>query len=158
LLETKELREASARLLREKIDDLQKNYDSPKIVVLGDFNENPTDDPVLKVLKAEPVKDIAKSESLYNLSANWLKPGRGTLKFQSQWFVFDQIMVTGNLFISGKGIYAKPDDAKIVDFPFLFQPDEKFGGQKLFRTYYGFDYQGGFSDHLPVLIQLQTID
>jgi len=158
LLETKELRETSARLLREKIDDLQKNYESPKIVVLGDFNENPQDYPILQILKAENAIDPFSGESLYNLSANWPKPGRGTMKFQSQWFVFDQIMVTGNLLISEKGISAKPDDAKIVDLPFLFQPDEKFGGQKLFRTYYGFDYQGGFSDHLPVMIQLQTID
>jgi len=158
LLETKELREASARLLREKIDDLQKNYESPKIVVLGDFNENPQDYPILQILKAENAIDPFSGESLYNLSANWPKPGRGTMKFQSQWFVFDQIMVTGNLLISEKGIYATPDNAKIVDLPFLFQPDEKFGGQKLFRTYYGFDYQGGFSDHLPVMIQLQTID
>lgn len=158
LLETKELREASARLLRKKIDEVQENYQSPKIIVLGDFNENPTDDPVLKVLKAEPIKEMIKGDWLYNLSADWLNPGKGTMKFQSQWFVFDQIMVTGNLLISGKGVSTKPENAEIIDLPFLFQPDEKFGGLKLFRTYYGFDYQGGFSDHLPVMIQLQIID
>jgi exonuclease III len=156
LLETKELRVASARLLREKIDEIQRKFQNSKIVVMGDFNENPQDFPILQLLNAEPVQEIVKSNSLYNLSSDWLKPGSGTMKFQSQWFVFDQIMVTGSLLDPQNGIFVKPEDAKIVDLPFLFQPDEKFGGKKLYRTYYGFDYQGGFSDHLPVIIDLQN--
>jgi hypothetical protein len=35
-------------------------------------------------------------------------------------------------------------------------PDEKFGGTKPFRTFLGFKYLGGFSDHLPILLILEA--
>ena len=44
--------------------------------------------------------------------------------------------------------------AIIFNAPFLLEPDNTYLGQKPFRTFNGFKYQGGFSDHLPVFVDL----
>jgi hypothetical protein len=46
------------------------------------------------------------------------------------------------------------DGGVIFDADFLLEKDEKNMGVKPFRTYSGFSYKGGFSDHLPVYIDL----
>lgn len=153
-LETQELREDAARLLKALIDNVKKKHRNPKIVITGDFNENPDSEIFKSELGVEPFVQNYSESAIYNLSNSWLKPGKGTLKFQSQWFVFDQFMITGSMLNKGNSVFVKPESASIIDFPFLLEEDKKYGGQKPFRTYNGFDYQGGFSDHLPVILRI----
>jgi len=158
LLETKEYRELAATRLNEILVEIQHKHFSPKIVIVGDFNENPDSEIFPKFLGTiESIGDI-ESEKLYNLSKNWLKPDFGTLKYQSQWSVFDQILVSGAFLNAKSGIETKPENSQILKLPFLFVNDAKFGGRKPFRTYYGFEYTGGFSDHLPVLLYFNRAD
>jgi len=156
LLETKSLRKAEATLLRSKVDELNEKYRSPKIVIVGDFNDNPEDETLSEILMAKKVGQPINENQLYNLFFDWSKINQGTLKYQSQWFIFDQIIVSGSLLSVDSGIFVKPENARILALPFLLEEDPKFGGQKPFRTYYGFSYNGGFSDHLPVLLQLNN--
>ncbi len=156
LLETKDLRTAAATLLRNKVDELNMKYKSPKIVILGDFNDNPEDESLSKILKAGRVEKQIVENSLYNLFFDLKRDNQGTLKYQSQWFIFDQVIVSASLFSNNSGLFVKPENAKILDFPFLLEDDKKFGGKKPFRTYYGFTYNGGFSDHLPILLRLNS--
>lgn len=158
VLETRELRVAAASLLKDKIDGLFSLLADPKIIILGDFNENPSDGAITSVLQAEIPGEMIENERLYNLSACWEKPNLGTLKFQSQWYVFDQIIVSGALLLPTNNLHTKQSDATIVNLPFLQEDDKKFGGKKPFRTYNGFQYQGGFSDHLPVMLNLTVIE
>ena len=154
LMETKSLRKAAANLLRDKVDELIVKYKSPKIVIVGDFNDNPEDESLTEVLEAVKTEQPIVQNQLYNLFYDFERSDKGSLKFQSQWFLFDQIIVSGSLLSANSGIYTKPENARILSLPFLLEEDKKFGGQKPFRTYYGFSYNGGFSDHLPVLLQL----
>ena len=155
-LETKSLRKTAATLLRTKIDELNLKYQSPKIVILGDFNDSPEDESMSEILMAKKVEQPIAETQLYNLFFERQRINSGTLKYQSQWFIFDQIIVSGSLLTANSGIHTKPENAKILALPFLLEEDVKFGGQKPFRTYYGFSYNGGFSDHLPVMLQLNT--
>jgi hypothetical protein len=127
-------------------------------VIVGDFNDNPEDESIKEILLANKVEMPIVGEGLYNLFYDVKRAESGTLKFQSQWFVFDQIIVSGSLLSAKSGIYAKPENAQILSFPFLLEQDEKYGGLKPFRTYYGYTYNGGFSDHLPVLLKLNTFN
>lgn len=43
---------------------------------------------------------------------------------------------------------------EIYRHPLLLEEDEKFLGQKPFRTYYGPQWHGGASDHLPIVLLL----
>ena len=156
LLETKPIRIEAARLLRQKVIGLNEKYSSPKIVILGDFNDQPNDESIKDHLGAVKVLDQIEPTSLYNLSADWQGNGFGTLKYQLQWSVFDQIIVSGSLLKTGHGLYTAPENASILKQSFLFEKDEKYGGLKPKRVYIGFKYNGGFSDHLPVLLNLES--
>jgi endonuclease/exonuclease/phosphatase family metal-dependent hydrolase len=158
LLETKDLRIAAAKLLRNKVDELNLKYNSPKIIILGDFNDNPEDESMTEVLKAERVEQPVSENKLYNLFFDLKRDNQGSLKFQSQWFIFDQVIVSGSLISNNKALHVQPENAKILALPFLLENDKKFGGKKPFRTYYGYSYNGGFSDHLPVLLKLNSAD
>ncbi|WP_167605018.1 endonuclease/exonuclease/phosphatase family protein [Maribellus sediminis] len=155
LLETRPWRNKAATLLREKVDSILMVHQHAKIVIMGDFNDQPEDESIQRHLKAGELTAPPKPRKLYNLSLGWAAPDVGTLKYQSQWNTFDQIIVSGAL-LGAKGIYTKPGWATIIDNAFLFEQDERYGGRKLKRTYIGYTYNGGFSDHLPVKLKLGT--
>jgi endonuclease/exonuclease/phosphatase family metal-dependent hydrolase len=76
---------------------LQVNSDV-KVILMGDFNDSPTDRSVLDVLKASPIS--AKHDTsvvLYNMAYALSKQGRGSHKFQEKWDLIDQMMVTSPL-------------------------------------------------------------
>lgn len=155
LMETRGRRQQAANRLYSEVVKLKSKYYNPLIIITGDFNDQPDDDSMVKNLKAS-LNPGKESKKLYNLSYLWQKQGRGTLKHQSVWNVFDQIIVSGSVLNAEKRLFAAPSDASIVEAPFLFQKDERYNSRKLFRTYDGFRYQGGYSDHLPVLLMLRV--
>ena len=146
--ETIKLRALAANTLRHKVDSLLFLQQTiPKIVIMGDFNDTP-DDPSIKDV-------LCKGEVLLNLFDNCTKLGfDGTLKHHYTWQIFDQIIVSNSLVDNEKGLLYKKNSATIFHADFLFEKDESFGGVKLFRTYVGPKYYGGYSDHLPVYIDL----
>ena len=96
------------------------------------------------------------SGEMINLSSNWMTKSVKTLKNQYTWEVFDQWIVSDS-FLESNGCF-EFSTSEIFDAGFLLEPDTKFGGVKPKRTYIGFKYQEGFSDHLPVLIRVQLIN
>jgi len=156
LLETRSLRNRAANLLRQKVDSLFQKNASPGIIIMGDFNDQPTDASLLEHLKAENLSSIIHPEKLYNLSTNWMQADKGTLKYQSQWFVFDQIIVSGALLNAKSGLFTESDWASIYFGSFLLEEDQTHGGMKPYRTYVGYRYNGGFADHLPVKLRLES--
>ncbi len=155
LLETKELRNQAAALLKQKCDSLFQVNEDAAIIILGDFNDQPQDESIRQFLQAEPVADNLQAKKLYNLSSHWGEEGRGSLKYQSQWFVFDQAIVSAPLIEPKTEESVRISRAETVNASFLFEPDERYGGERLNRTYYGYDYKGGFSDHLPIKLTLE---
>lgn len=151
--ETERARMQAARTLKQKIDELTNERPQSKIVVVGDFNDTPDNESLLIGLEARVSDGTAVSGELVNLSALWSQ--QGTIKHQQTWQVFDQIIVSDNL-LSGVGLSCTPQDAKIVELPFLFEDDPTWGGKRLSRTYRGYEYAGGFADHLPVLLNLKV--
>jgi len=154
-LETTEWRFKAAQLLKQKTDSLFQLNTNSKIIILGDFNDQPSDNSILQILDAHPYSDESQSGLLYNLSSVWGKKGKGSLKYQSQWFVFDQVIVSASLIKNDPNSGIKISEAQIADNNFLLEPDERYGGERPKRTYYGFEYQGGFSDHLPVKLRIE---
>lgn len=151
LMETRGARQRAASSLAAEVDKLRQKFCEPLIIITGDFNDQPDDISLTGCLNATLVPG-SDPDRLYNLSHLWLKSGKGTLKHQSQWNIFDQLIVSGSLLNNSRKLYSDPSDAVILDLPFLLQPDERYLGMKLFRTYEGFRYTGGYSDHLPVLL------
>ncbi len=148
----------AALTLRADIDSLMLVKPHAKVIIMGDFNDTPEDDSIIKGLRAFPPDDIKKHEELLHLFTNKNDLGHiGTLKFQHMWQIFDHIIVSRPLFEATSGIRYKPGSAKIFKSDFLLTEDERYLGQKLFRTYVGPRYTGGISDHLPVFIDLEFV-
>lgn len=151
-LESEDRRIYVASVLRLKIDSLFAKNSRSNIVIMGDFNDYPTNVSMLKTLKALPPSDSISSTSLYNLMFPIHAAGKGSHKHDGEWGTLDQIIVSGNLLNTANGIFTLPTDAHVFDADFLLVNDEKFLGKTPFRTYNGMKYQGGYSDHLPVFV------
>ena len=153
-LESEDRRIFVASVLRHKVDSLFVNNSRPNILIMGDFNDYPTNESILKVLKAEPPTEKASNSSLYNLMYPIHFAGKGSHKHEGEWGALDQIIVSGNLLNPGNNIFTLVSDTHVFDADFLLINDDKFLGKEPFRTYNGMKYQGGFSDHLPVYVDL----
>ncbi len=143
---------AAARTLRQLTDSLQASQQC-HIVIMGDLNDNPFDLSVNEILGACTDTIHSCHSGLFNLLAPWMrKPNMGSHKFQGQWDIIDHIIVSESLAIcSGRLCMPK---AEIFAPEFLLTPDEAYTGRRIFRTYNGMRYEGGFADHLPVKAKL----
>jgi endonuclease/exonuclease/phosphatase family metal-dependent hydrolase len=143
-LESESYRRTVAAMILKKTDSLFIAEKVPNILIMGDFNDYPTDRSLLLDLKAGAPVSLPDSAKLYNLMLPFNgDPEVGTNKYQADWGILDQIIVSGSLLKQSKG-------AHIFNADFLLIQDERWLGRKPFRTYHGMVYQGGFSDHLPV--------
>ena len=153
-LSTEKNRLYVASVLKSETDSLFSLNRKVKIVILGDFNDQPDNKSLQNILKAGFPDNIPESGQLYNLSfCNSKRTGCGTHKYQGNWSILDQVIVSGDL-LHEDGIYLLKDAYHIFAPPFLLEPDDKFLGRKPYRTYSGYKYHGGYSDHLPVYVDL----
>ena len=151
---TKPLRALAASTLRLKTDSLLNLNNRSNIIIMGDFNDTPSDVSIKVALGAKSPDETISLNSLYNLAAPLALKGKGTNKYRGKWSLIDQIIVSGNLLI-GKKLKTFPKLFQIFSPDFLLENDEPNLGMKPYRTYSGFKYNGGFSDHLPVLLDLK---
>jgi len=156
IMETLKYRRLAAETLKKAIHDLKTKYPYSKIICTGDFNDNPDDVSLSQVLETKGIDNPVIPDEMINLSLGWLSKSVKTIKNQYNWDVFDQWIVS-EPFLENKGCL-KFIKAEIFDADFLLEPDLKFGGVKPKRTYVGYKYQVGFSDHLPVLLRLQLLN
>ena len=156
-LETVGSRSCSAAILRAKVDSIMaaapEGY-QPKVIMMGDLNDCPTDPSVYDVLRARHPSEREEGCLINLFGKNEGLGFEGTLKHQADWQIFDQIIVTEGLMNTGEGLRYQEGSARIFHAGFMLEDDETYHGKKLFRTYIGPRYFGGFSDHLPVYIDL----
>ncbi|NVO20478.1 MAG: endonuclease [Bacteroidetes bacterium] len=154
-LETIPKRKFVASVLKANVDSLQKINPMSKIIIMGDFNDESTDESVDQVLKAKRDSINLAPTDLYNMmtgaGTSW---NRGTIKDKELWLTIDQFIVSASILQETGHLHATPHSAHILDAPFLLQDDDAWFGSKPFRTYYGPKYIGGFSDHLPIYLDL----
>jgi endonuclease/exonuclease/phosphatase family metal-dependent hydrolase len=146
--ESETYRRQVARLVRASVDSLFASQPKANILIMGDFNDYPSNKSLLVDLHAmEPQREPIDG-NLYNLMLPLEGiPGLGTNKQQAEWGILDQLLISSNLLPKTKG-------ANIFSPDFLLLEDERWLGKKPFRTYNGMVYQGGYSDHLPVWLDL----
>ncbi len=159
MMESEERRMFVASLVRAKADSIFKADAVPKIIIMGDLNDYPENKSMMEVLRAKTEYDNPNPKELYNLA--WYmqnKKGMGSHKYQGEWGVLDQIVLSGGLLKQNNKLYTSIDNAKTWNQPFLLEKDVQHVGYKPFRTYIGYKYNGGFSDHLPVYLDLFDAD
>tara|TARA_R110002073_G_scaffold279026_1_gene442989 strand:- start:254444 stop:255394 length:951 start_codon:yes stop_codon:yes gene_type:complete len=142
--ETQPNRIKAAHLVHEIIATIRQETIDPKIVIMGDFNDNPT---------SPSIKQHLVSENFYNPFESMYDSGRGTATHEKNWYLFDQIIISRNFFIEDVNALTYKQ-AEIFEEHFLKSWKGKHKGSP-FRTYIGKWHQGGVSDHFPVYITVE---
>ena len=144
----------AASTLRQIVDSIHLKNRKCKLFIMGDFNDEPSDESIQKILKASPIASPLKFKELYNLSFDDYKRGGGTITYKEidhTWYLFDQIIVSGSV-LNGTGLVTKGKKYHI------FKTDWLLRDGRPYRTYQGPIYKGGFSDHLPIFIDLYYVE
>ncbi len=110
------------------------------IVIVGDFNDE-ADSPALQYLVRHGFVNVTAS-------ATGRHGAKATYRYQYQWESIDHVLVS-------KSWSHRVTEAFINDAPFLLEDDQKYGGVKPLRTFNGYRYQRGFSDHLPLVVRFR---
>ncbi len=147
--ETEHKRVKAATVLREKVDALLKKDPMTKIVIMGDFNDYPTNNSVYKTLRAKGTPDFENGQ-LFNMAYQLQKEGVGTYNYRGDWGMLDQMIVSNGLYSPDKGVKVAHDKCLILQKDWMMYTDKKYGDRKPSRSYGGPNYFGGYSDHLPV--------
>lgn len=147
---TRPRRNAAAALTRYHVDSLLAIDPQAKIFVMGDFNDDPSNESLRKILRAAPKASKLKEGELYNVMYPLFKKGIGSLNYRDGLNLFDQIIVSQALVGKDLSSY-KFRIARVFNSPFLMQKDGQYKGYPL-RSFAGTVWQGGFSDHFPVYV------
>lgn len=144
------LREAAGRLCKAIADSLWTVNPAQGVVVMGDLNDDPQDRSCSEALGAVRERQQAVDHGFYNPFWWILDNGVGTLCYNGQWNLFDQIIVSGNLAAGTPNglLYWK---ATVHNFPFLRTKSGQYRNYPL-RTYSRGQFLNGFSDHFPTEI------
>ncbi|HBF87342.1 MAG TPA: endonuclease [Bacteroidales bacterium] len=154
-LESEQNRVYVANVLKNTVDSIFKTDKRANIIIVGDLNDGVEDKSVKDVLEANITYDNIKANKLYNFSYYLQKnKGLGSHKYNGEWGVLDHLIVSGSLIDQENDLYTTKDNAHIFNATFLLEKDEAHFGYKPFRTYIGYKFNDGYSDHLPVFIDL----
>lgn len=155
IMETQRYRRIAAETLRDAVRLVQIRQPKAKIVCAGDFNDTPKDVSLATVLASQSDDDPAIDGELVNLSFLWSTEEIQTIKNKFRWEIFDQFIVS-DYFLKESSCF-RFQNAEIFKAGFLLEPDISYGGVKPKRTYIGFKYNNGFSDHLPVVLRFNLL-
>jgi exonuclease III len=144
-------RKAVGHILRTFTDSIQQQAKS-NIIIMGDLNDTPEDESVATSLGACISKEPCTT-NLINLMGPLLSDASiGTHKYGGHWSIIDQFIVSTSLMNNTRGWHIQ--EAHVYKASFLLKPDKNRSGHTPFRTFLGFKYEGGFSDHLPIYADL----
>lgn len=148
-----------ARTMRRIVDSLIAADPRAKIILMGDFNDDPVDKSVKRGLRVcHSPKNLLPAD-LFTPMTKLYKTGIGSLAYRDTWNLFDIMVVNGNLLGSDYREFKVMPDPKTRNYAYVFrrgfmlQKEGRYKGYPL-RTLVGGQYQGGYSDHLPVYLYL----
>lgn len=137
-------------LVKNICDSISRNQPGAKILITGDLNCVP-EDPVIKRL----ITVNGNGSKLENLSDSLSSTGTGSYRYSGTWEMIDQVIVSDFLLNDVSGLSASRKDLKVFKPDFLLMADPNYPGLRPFSTFRGYRYQGGFSDHLAILLDLR---
>lgn len=151
--ETERQRMYTAITLRKKLDMLLSREQGLKVMIMGDFNDEPTNRTIFNGLSASGKRTNIQLGDHYNLFYDLHNQhGKGTYAYKGEWNMLDQVIVSYNLLDQKKGLFTSFDGGSILAEEWMLFESEKYGKMLPSATYGGPEYYGGPSDHLPVYV------
>lgn len=142
-------------------DSLLQQNSKSNILVMGDFNDTP-DSKVFESLKSlrllehnthlnpkfrEQFSGELKMKGIVNL--------KGTIKYKGVWEKIDHFFVSENILDNAQPISIEQESVLTFGAKYLLEKDRAYIGRKPRRTYIGPRYNGGLSDHLPIVLKIK---
>lgn len=146
-------RNYAASVLKAKYDSIMAVVPQAKIIAMGDFNDHPEDESMKDILKAKKTIAEMKKGDLYNMIWQY-EFEKGTHKYDHEWGILDQFVASPGILDTNATLYTKPVSAQIFDADYLLEPEKDGVGKITNRTYIGSKYHGGYSDHLPIYVDV----
>lgn len=152
-----DLRSRGAEIIYEHARQMERKYPGLKVAVMGDMNDNPTDDSQAKWLHGTELSERMLRSDFFNPFLAMLRDGYGSLAYQGEWNIYDIIQTNYNLAMAPHGglkiqpIVKNKYYARIFQKPFMTQQTGQYKGQP-FRTFSNGAFIGGYSDHYPTYI------
>jgi predicted extracellular nuclease len=130
--------------LANEVAEVISNDPDAEILLIGDFNEDPTDDNVR----------ILQSVKMSSMMAPMMgQPKVGTYVYKGVDYFLDQIIISNGL-NDDEGLTA--GKAHILDKPFYRQQEGNYAHYP-FRFWAGNKLLGGYSDHLAVYVEIRKV-
>lgn len=155
--------EAKSRSSREKaayqntkiIEKIRENDADAKILIMGDFNDDPTNSSFKNVLKTQGKKEDVAKNDIFNPYEDLHRRGFNTLGYRDNINLFDMVLISEPLLDKGEKDFSsyKMFRAMIFNKRFLTGRTGKYKGYP-FRSFSDGGFTGGYSDHYPVYIYL----
>lgn len=143
----------AAGLTRKISDSILNENPKSKIIILGDFNDNPTDFSIKKILRTQNQKKNLTADEFYNPFGTMAKKGIGTLAYRDSWALFDQIFISREFVSDERYTSYQFYKAGIFNKNYLQIQRGKHKGYP-YRSFFNGFYTGGYSDHFPVFVFL----
>lgn len=142
--QTQRKRDVARVRLFQIADSISAARQHPYLVMMGDMNEEPREEIVPAAvpfvnLMYPLCKEMHRTPSAF-----------GTHKYQGAWSLIDHFIVHPAM-LQDESV-AKLARPRIFHLPFMMTEDVTHQGERPFRTYYGYRFEGGYSDHLPILV------
>ena len=132
--------------IQHTIDSLLKTDSTRQIILMGDMNDDPHNDLRAMHNLMCDMKIIPQHSSI-NSQHSTLN-SQGTYKYRGVWSYLDQCYLS-------KSLQNRPTELYVYAPDYLLEDDERYLGCQPKRTYIGFHYHSGYSDHLPILLRLK---
>ena len=142
----------AAEVTRSIVDSIFKVEPKAKIIVMGDMNDDPHNESTAVVLNAKRKTREVSEQGLYNPMWDLHAKGIGSLAYQGQWNLFDQIIISHELLNAPKD-KLRFWKAEVFNKSFLMHQEGQDKGTPL-RTHSRGVWLNGYSDHFPTLIYL----
>lgn len=152
-----DLRSRGAEIIYNHAMAMTKKYPGIKIAVMGDMNDNPTDESQAVWLHGKAQIKGMSSTDFFDPFTTMLKDGYGSLAYQGAWNIYDIVQVNYNMAVAPDGglrirpIVKDKYYGRIFHKSFMTQQTGPYKGQP-FRTFSNGAFIGGFSDHYPTYI------
>lgn len=143
-------RAAAASVAKNHMDSIARVSGYQKVVIMGDLNDDPVSPSVMQVIGAKGKARDVREGGMFNPWVELYKNGIGTLAYQDNWNLFDQIMISYRWL-------SKEQDGWYFSKQYIFNKEfmmENVGRYKGYpmRTWDGNTYRGGYSDHFPTYL------
>ncbi len=129
-------------ICKKIMDSVHNENQNARFIVMGDFNDNPTN---------KSMKLLEMNNPFYKM----FKKGMGTLAYNDSWNLFDQILLSRNWDDDLKEETNKNNLSSYKSIIYSnYNMTESKGRYQGYpkRTYNGNIYRGGYSDHFPVAL------